>query len=455
MAELYKIWKPDITQIDLFQFVQSKEYIENQEEITASVQKANSPKYLNWKELRVKSWIPQIFKHDKEKFWALVKFNRQFSSRTTPICDANNRYFTWQKTSHYEKFFHEIDLDMARYLLNFSNISTSDHTKYQQKGIIEEAIASSQLEGAHVTRKAAKTMIEEKRPPRTQDEKMILNNFLAMQTIQEKFKDAELSLEILFELHHILTQGDNKLKEEEKGCFRSCNIEVGGLVGEQDVVTYKAPPIEFVKTQIDELIRFANDELEMGFIHPVIKAIMLHFWIGLLHPFVDGNGRIARCLFYWYLLRKDYWAFAFLPVSVAIKNSPAQYGESYILSEQDDNDLTYFIDYNIKKIKEAVESFRGYAKRKTNEKLYEKSALEKILDRYRTLNYRQAQILLKLYKNPTKFINVSSHAGENDISKPTAINDLKELLYLDFVQTEKRGKNVFYHLKLDLKWLDE
>jgi len=57
-----------------------------------------------------------------------------------------------------------------------------------------------------------------------------------------------------------------------------------------------------------KLIEFANDEnITTGFIHPVIKAILLHFWIGYLHPFCDGNGRTARALFYWYLLKNDYF----------------------------------------------------------------------------------------------------------------------------------------------------
>ncbi len=456
MSETFKIWQPDISAIEAFKFSRSKEYIENREEINSAIQKCNSPEYLHWEKLRHKSWIPEIFKNDKEKFWTLVKVKRSSNAIRTPICDPKD-HFTWQKLGHYEKFLHEIDLDMARYLLNFSNVSNSEHTKYQQQGLIEEAIASSQLEGARVTRKAAKAMIEEKRAPHNNDEKMIMNNFVAMKEIQEKYKDQKLNLDILFELHRILTDGDKNIEEKDRGHFRSPKdvIEVSGLVGEKVITTYKTPPIDFVKKQIHSLIAFANDELPTDFIHPVIKAIMLHFWIGLLHPFVDGNGRLARCLFYWYLLRKDYWAFAYLPISVVIKKGPTQYGNAYIFSEQDDNDLTYFIDYNLNKIKEAVEDFKNYAHRKSNEKNHEKQIIEKILKKYKTLNSRQAQVLLQLHKNPTKFINVSSHIIQNGISKASAINDLRELFELDFVKTERRGKNIFYHLKHDLGWLNE
>ncbi len=117
---------------------------------------------------------------------------------------------------------------------------------------------------------------------------------------------------------------------------------------------------------MEKLIQFSNDEPENAtFIHPVIKAIIIHFWIGYLHPFTDGNGRLARLLFYWYLIKEGYWAFVYLPISKAIKLSPKQYSMAYIYSEQDDNDMTYFIDYNIKKIKLAVREFKKYLEKKS------------------------------------------------------------------------------------------
>jgi Fic family protein len=440
MEKLYKIEQPDIKKLNGAELLES---FENKADISffVALKKTETPEYLHWRDIKYKTWLPQIFSNDnKKKFWAIVKYIRKIYSKKTPIQDKNQKKFSWKKLDHFEKILHEIDINMSNYLLDFPNISKIDHKKYQLQGLIEESIASSQLEGAHTTRKIAKQMIEEKREPRTHAEKMIFNNFITMKAIEEKYKDQKLSLDILLEMHQKLTIGT--MKESEQGYFRSDRDKI--VIQKSDdptIISYVTPPIEFVRQEIEKFIDFANDELEEeNFIHPVIKAIMLHFWIGLLHPFIDGNGRLARGIFYWYLLRKGYWAFAFLPISIVIKNAPSAYSEAYILSEQDDNDLTYFIDYHIRKINQAADNFKKYARQKSDKN----AKIEKILFAYKNLNRRQVEILTNFKQNPSKLVNVTSHKNIYEITKATAIKDLKSLLKQGFVYIEKHGKNVFY-----------
>ena len=432
--KLYKIEQPDISQVDLEMFRH-----DCYEEIEL-IEKTESPQYLHWKDIKYKNWIPKRFDDNKQHFWALIKCNRKIYSAKTPIRNEKGEFFTWQKLSRYEKMLHHIDLDMSKYLLNFSEISQLDHKKYQIQGIMEEAIASSQLEGAHSTRKVAKKMIIEKSIPKTFSEKMIFNNFSTMKIIQEKYKNDKLSLDILLDMHQMLTK--DTMKELEQGKLRKNEDKIVIMKGDDPlIISYVAPSIEFVHTEITRLISFANDELEEDrFIHPIIKAIMLHFWIGFLHPFVDGNGRLARSLFYWYLLRQGYWAFAFLPISLAIKNSPSKYSEAYILSEQDDSDLTYFIDYHLRKINQSADDFKKYFAKKSQEK--EKT--NKILQNYKNLNTRQIEVLRNLCDNPNQSTTLTAHKNIFSITKITAIKDLKGLVSEGFVYRAKRGRNVFY-----------
>ena len=58
------------------------------------------------------------------------------------------------------------------------------------------------------------------------------------------------------------------------------------------------------------------------FIHPVMRAITLHFWLAYDHPFCDGNGRTARALFYWSMLKQGYWLFEFISISSVINQAP-------------------------------------------------------------------------------------------------------------------------------------
>ena len=65
--------------------------------------------------------------------------------------------------------------------------------------------------------------------------------------------------------------------------------------------------------------------IEVPFIHPVIKAIIIHFVISFLHPFVDGNGRTVRSFFYWYMLKKGYALTEFLSISRIIYANKVKY----------------------------------------------------------------------------------------------------------------------------------
>ncbi len=457
MEKLYKIEKPDLsnyhTHLDdfyldaLYQNEGGNVLLDNfLDTLTEARKKTENPEYLNWKDIKYKSWVPEFKEPKKDNaktFWSYIKAYRKDKACHTVIRDENGKYFTWTKLSRHEKMAHEIDMDMTKYLLDFPKILETNHQEFQRKSLIEEAIASSQLEGAHTTRKAAKQMIEEKREPRNADERMILNNFITMEAIQKKYKNKKLTIKSLLELHKMLTIGAKNLDESEQGNFRSSSDKIVIAKGDDPtVISYITPSIDFVKTEIQRLIDFANDELGEDFIHPVTKAIMLHFWIGLLHPFVDGNGRLARGLFYWYLLRQggNYWAFALLSISIAIKAAPAQYSEAYIFSEQDDNDLTYFVDYNFRKIAQAAENFKKYV----SNKLREAREAEEIMSKHHNLTQRQIKILSLLRENPHKLLNVSLCVKIYEVTKATAIKDLKQLLHLGFVKTERRGKNVYY-----------
>ena len=150
---------------------------------------------------------------------------------------------------------------------------------------------------------------------------------------------------------------------------------------------------------------------------------------------------MARALFYWYLLREKYWAFGYLPLSKIIKNSPAQYRDAYIYTEQDDNDLTYFIDYNIRKIIQAMREFEVYAERKWKEN----TKMTKLARGKYRLNDRQIQLLRYFYKNKDMTTSVISHMKVNEISRLTAMKDLKDLQDHGFVTSKKSGRTVYYY----------
>ena len=441
MHDVLKIEKPDTRNVDMSKVF--KYMIENRSPVQEAIIKTQHPEYLSWEKLKRKSWIPDEF--SPEEFWSLIKMVRQ-GGITTPIENVDGTPFYWNKSQHYDQLLHQLDLNTGGRLIDVRVFSDEEKKSYVSRGIIEEAIASAQLEGAHTTREHAKKMIEEGRAPQNLGQKMILNNYQAMNKIKEELKNQPLTLDSLFELHTILAKGTLD-DQDQIGRFRRDDEDI--YVGSDDgIVSYVPPKIDFVNDQIKRLVDFANDELEGDtvFIHPVIKAILLHFWIGFLHPFADGNGRIARALFYWYLLRKGYWAFAFIPVSTRIKKSPVQYSRSYINSEQDDNDLTYFIDYNLRQIEHARRDFMKYISKQADQN----KKIDEIAKEFSELNYRQLELINYFRACPEERTNLTAMQKLNGVSAVTASKDLKTMVEMNLLFHRKKGRHIFYYPTLEL-----
>lgn len=240
--------------------------------------------------------------------------------------------------------------------------------------ITDEAISSSQLEGAATTTKVAKDILREQRKPRTADEKMILGNF-KMMLFAWKNRRKKLSLDLIQELHHTGTEMmDSKRYCPGKLRHDEDNIEV---VDMNNNILHTPPPAHSLKARLKKLIEWVNsphheidseDDSNCNYLHPLIKAITLHFSIGFEHPFLDGNGRVARALFYWYMFKNDYSVFRNISISVLLKKSPAQYMKGYLYTETDEMDLTYFIEQQCKTVIKGIQNWE------TN---YKKLILEK------------------------------------------------------------------------------
>jgi Fic family protein len=249
-----------------------------------------------------------------------------------------------------------------------------------------------------------------------------------------------MDFNLVNELHGMITKS-TLTPEGETPRMRKTGEDIYVVDNGDGKIYHKAPQMAFVKDELNKLILFANDELKHDFIHPITKAIMLHFWMGYLHPFTDGNGRLARLLFYWYLLKNEYWAFSYLPISKTLKKAPAQYSMAYVYSEQDESDMTYFIDFNIRKIKLAVNDFKEYVDFLSVSNKEMNKASETKYD----LNERQIQLLQYLHGDPEERTSLKMHMNVYQIANKTAISDLKKLLALGLLSSKKVGRNVYYY----------
>ncbi|HAU1184309.1 TPA: Fic family protein [Legionella pneumophila] len=439
--KIYQIESPPMQMDKLRGAVFQKMF--NAPEIKAALIRSDED-YLHWEQLKYKNWIPQKSGLDKESFWTLVRIYRSISAIQTPIRDSKENFFK-MNTHHYNRFLHIVDKEMAGNFMGIPGLSENDKRQFVTRSIIEESIASSQLEGANTSRTVAKKMLLEGRNPIDHSERMIVNTHRTMLRIEQELYKENLSWELISELHSMIT--DQTIPKEKQGILRETLDEQGNKLvikpWDNRTIAYVAPDKEFVEFELPKLIDFANDKEEHStpFIHPILKAIMIHFWIGLLHPFEDGNGRLARILFYWYVLKNDYWAFAYLSLSEKIKKSPKQYALAYIYSEQEDCDLTYFINYNINKIKLAQKDFQTYIVKKVKEN----QSIIILSQHEHSLNERQMRLLQYLNRKIENRTNIATHMKLYSIQKVTAINDLKDLVEKGYLLKRKQGRNVYYY----------
>ena len=435
----YKIEQPNLVNIS----EERKIYInENLVDIyfKNKLYKYSGKKYLYWDKIKFQKIPEQLETH--EELWYVIKQMRFFSMPTT-IRDESWKSFKLWKPDFIEELLHNLDLKLGGSFLNIQ-LSDSERKIFLQNGIAEEAISSSQIEGALTSSKVAKEMIAKWRKPSTKDEKMIINNYRAMKFVNDEFKDSKLTIAGLIELQSLLTKWtlDNadqvwRLRKDED------EIVVQNSTGTK--VLHTPPKEEVMMQELDRLIEFANDE-EWGFSHPFIKATLLHFWIWHLHPFCDGNGRTARTIFYWYLIKKWYWGFSFIPVSKAINNSKKQYWDAYIYSEQDNNDLTYFLVYIANKVIQSMDEFHLYVQEKIEKQKTINTELSHLW-----INDRQKKLIAYFLENPKSYTNMTIHKNYNTVALDTSRRDLQDLLDRWFIYKEKQWKYVNYFPMNDLK----
>ncbi|RLD64198.1 MAG: cell filamentation protein Fic [Bacteroidetes bacterium] len=386
-------------------------------------------KYLYWDKIK---YIKTPQKINPEELWSAVKFSRTIHSKEITF----GKYkFSYNLTDFIQKRLHEFDLNIGGQLGAKTTIPEEDKKRYLISSIMEEAIASSQIEGAVTTRKKAKEMLRKNKKPRTKSEQMILNNYNTIKNIVEN-QNQLLTEQTLFKIHKLITHQTLDDSKNE-GKYRENNdVNVVDVINGE--IVHTPPDYTKISKLMNELFIFFNKNDKNHFIHPIIKGCIIHFMIGFLHPFIDGNGRTARALFYWYLLKNGYWFTKYLSISRLIAKSKTQYALAYMYSEIDGNDISYFINYKLKTMNLAFESLREYIKRKINEKK-QYIHFQKIIG----INERQALILKWVYEEPDILLTVKEIENRFNISNQTGRTDLYELVekgYIELIGLNKKTK---------------
>ncbi|MCX7166004.1 MAG: Fic family protein [Rhodocyclales bacterium] len=420
---------------------------ENLSRIAQNASPLHKGRYRHWDELQHRE-PPQGLTLDE--WWATILLGRLPLMQNLPFLDKRGNPFKFATPSPVLIDLHHIDRDAAGHIHTAIGAPIKeDPNRYLLSSLIEEAITSSQLEGASTTRQVAAAMLREGRKPRDHSETMIFNNYRAMEYLRS-IKQEPITPDLILELHRILTEDTLEDPADAGRLRKTDDVQV---IDSRDNGVLHDPPVHIeLPERLKRLCAFANaDETVLPFVHPVLRAILLHFMIGYDHPFVDGNGRTARALFYWSMARSGYWLMEYTSISHILRKGPAKYMRAYLHTETDQNDTTYFLLHQLGTIRRAIVALHDYLSRKgLEQKETERmlSASPKLRTRF---NHRQVALLTHALRHTGEGYRVDAHQRVHSVVYQTARSDLLDLHSLGLLEKARQGNAYVFFAPEDLR----
>lgn len=402
-------------------------------------------RYLHWDEMRHR---PPPDGLTLDEWWLGTAYSRSMLARPLPLTSVTGEHFRFSNIDLVQEKVHRIDRDASGQIQTDSGtFDEGVRSQYLVSSLMEESIASSLLEGAATTRRVAKEMLRTQRPPESHGERMAFNNYATMMAVEHLANEGDpLTPEDVLELHRGVTHGTLK-DPSDAGRLQEPGEDRVFVTDGSSKVLHRPPPAEELPERMDKLCAFANGGLSVGFLHPVVRAILIHFWIGHDHPFVDGNGRTARALFYWSMLRSGYWMAPYISISAILHQAPGKYVRSYLKAETDNNDATHFVIDQLDVIQQAIENLKGYLNRKAGEIAETKTLLRNISG----LNHRQIAAINDALNDPYRTFTIQGQSKLHHVVHQSARTDLLGLEEMGLLSKNKVGNRFEFHPADDLQ----
>lgn len=401
-------------------------------------------RYLHWDKL-TRMEPPAGLSHDQ--WWLKLKIARQAQWRALPLSDREGNPLGFTLPEPAERAVHRVEERHAMAVGARDPLPSQREARRRLfvNSLMEEAIRSSQIEGAATSREDAKELLRDERRPRDRGERMIANNYRALQFVRAEV--GELTPEAVLELHRILTEGTLDEPEAAGRLQRPGEERVRVFERDGGKAIHLPPPAEQLPHRLELLCEFANaDEDSAPFVHPVVRAILLHFWLAYDHPFLDGNGRTARILFLWGMRNRGYRFAELLPLSRLIHLAPGRYRRAFLETETDGGDTTHFLLHQLDVIERAIADLDRYVERNAAEQ----EDVKLLLHDVEGINGRQLVLLTHALKHPGHEYTFAGHARSNLVTHETARADLGGLGERGFLIRRRRGRAYVFEPAPDL-----
>ena len=235
----------------------------------------------------------------------------------------------------------------------------------------------------------------------------------------------------LFAWHSALfPTGHSGMLKIEAGRYRKGEMQiVSGAMGKEKI-HYEAVPAERIKAEMDIFLKWFNTA---SAIDPVMKAAIAHFWFIIIHPFDDGNGRIARALSDLWLARADGTKERYYSMSSQIRIERKKYYEILQRVQHSKGDITEWLEWFLHCLRRAL-----LASEATMQTVMRKNEFWKLHEKTE-FNVRQRKMLNRLFDGLEGKLQTSKWAKMTKCSSDTALRDIRDLIAKGILRQEASG----------------
>ncbi|MBE0447567.1 MAG: Fic family protein [Actinobacteria bacterium] len=305
----------------------------------------------------------------------------------------------------------------------------------RREALIKSAHYSTSIEGNPLSFEDVIALAEGKDiMVRRKDKQEVLNYIEALEKVPEFAKKIPLIDKDLLEIHKIVSK-ETLENPKDEGVFRNRQVAVGNkFTGE---IVFMPPPTESVPRLVNEFLEWFNSE-EANKVDPVIGAGITHYEIARIHPFIDGNGRMARVMASLVLYKRGFDIKRFFALDDYYDRDRRSYYEALKSVDQETLDLTAWLEYFTNGVAVSTKEVRDKVIGLSRDIKFLKNRGQVALTK------RQMKIVEKLIQNDR--IAIGDIASEFEISRQAALKEMNKLLDLGVVRLEGAGRGAHYVL---------
>lgn len=350
--------------------------------------------------------------------------------------------FTWDQ-KEISSIFGEVRLIQGKIIGQMNALGFSNKTEATLNTLTLDVVKSSEIEGELLNYDQVRSSIARRLGinvaglvPSSRN----IDGVVEMMLDATQRYNLPLSENRLFEWHaSLFPSGYSSLSKIEVGKYRNSEMQVvSGAMGKEQV-HYVAIKPQSVNYEMDRFIEWLNNDNQLD---PVIKAAVAHFWFIIIHPFDDGNGRIARAITDMLLARSEGSGERFYSMSSQILLERKKYYEVLQSVQHSSKDITEWLLWFLNCLKNALVTTE-----ETTSRIMRKVDFWKLHEN-KPINERQRLIINKIFDGFEGKLQTSKWAKITKVSTDTALRDIKDLIQKGILQqTNDKGRNANYELK--------